>query len=95
MSNDIIDSFARIRVAFVAVNLKPPASINLASREDGMRFLSEVAQTNMLVFPGDSRLGALVEMADGAVFMECELMGMKVRWPASRFAMPDGSWRFA
>lgn len=91
--NDIFDAFARVRVAFKAANLNPPAAIHLPTREDGMRLLSVVAQQPFLVAT-PSRLGKPVELADGSVFMECELMGMKVRWPANRRAMPDGSWRF-
>ena len=91
--NDILDAFARVRLAFVAANLNPPAAIHLPTHEDGMRLLSVVAQQPFL-FVDPSRMGMPVETADGSVFMECELMGTKVRWPANRRAMPDGSWRF-
>lgn len=94
MSNDILDGFANVRRAFLAANLNPPASINLETHDDGMRMLSELAQTNLLLTAGSDLLGKPVEMADGSVFMECQVMGMKIRWPADRYAMPDGSWKF-
>lgn len=94
MNNDILDGLVRIRHSFLAANLNPPASINLETHEDGMKLLSSVAQSNLIFTPRDERLGKPVEMADGSIFMECELMGMKVRWPANKFASPDGSWSF-
>jgi hypothetical protein len=94
VSRDIFDAFAHIRRAFVAANLNPPAAINLATHDDGMRLLGAAAQSSLAVYPGDPRLGTPIELADGSVFMECELFGMKVRWPANRRATPDGSWSF-
>lgn len=90
---DILDNLARVRTAFIAARLNPPAAIYLGSNEDGMRLLSAVAKHPMFMAP-PSRYGCPVEFADGSVFMECELMGMRVRWPANRRARPDGSWSY-
>lgn len=93
MTGDIIDAFALVRHAFRAANLQPPTAIHLASHDEGMRFLRAVAQKNLMLRPGDPLMGKPIEMADGSVFMEAEVLGMKVRWPANKWAMPDGTWR--
>lgn len=92
MGEDILDNFARLRIAFQAANMEPPASINLASHDEGMRFLSAIARTNFSYQVGSELLGKPLRMADGSTVMEMQLMGIKVRWPADRIAMPDGSW---
>lgn len=93
---DILDGIARIRVAFLAANLNPPTTILLESHEEGVRFLSAVRQTTQWsAVIGSPDLGLPVEMADGSVWMEVEVMGIKVRWPANRIATPDGSWSYA
>jgi hypothetical protein len=97
MSDDIIDAIARFRVAFLREDFKPPVAIMLASHDEGMRLISylngPLAKHTYVL--GDRTLGRPVEMADGSVVMEIEIMGMKVRWPANKYALPDGSWKFA
>lgn len=96
MSDDIIDAIAKFRVAFLRENLKPPTAILLASHDEGMRIVSHLQQGMRWQYTlGDKALGTPVEMADGSVCMELEIMGMKVRWPANKYAMPDGSWKFS
>lgn len=93
---DILDGIAKMRCAFLAANLKPPSTILLESHEEGMRFLTEMRQEcNWVAMAGDPALGQPIEMADGSVWMEIKVMGVAVRWPATRYAMPDGSWRHA
>lgn len=93
---DIMDSLARIRIAFLSINLKPPTAIFLESHEEGMRFLDAIRQTDQLVYRvGGPSLGLATEMADGSIWMSVEVMGIAVRWPANRIAMPDGSWQHA
>ena len=96
MSDDIVDAIARFRVAFLRENMKPPTTILLGSHDEGMRLLSYLRDSStwsMVV--GDPRFGKPVEMADGSVYMEMNIMGMAVRWPANRYALPDGSWAYA
>ena len=93
---DILDGLARMRVAFLAANLKPPAVVLLDSHEEGTRFLSAIRQSNVwTAVVGSPDLGRPMEMADGSIWMEIEVMGMKVRWPANRYAHRDGSWSYA
>ena len=94
MSRDILDALAALRAAFIRERINPPSAIHLPTHEDGMRFLAGVAQMNIFVCAGDSRLGKPVETADGGVYMEVEVFGMAVRWPANRYATPDGKWSY-
>ncbi len=93
---DVMDGMARIRVAFLAAGLEPPTTILLGTHEDGMCFLSAVRQqVRWVAVAGSPDLGRVVEMADGSAWMECKVMGIAVRWPANRYARPDGSWSHA
>lgn len=90
---DIVDAIAAFRVAFLRENMKPPSVILLESHDEGMRLLSYLRDSSNWTATLDSgMLGKPVEMADGSVYMEIELMGMKVRWPANRYATKEGTW---
>lgn len=92
---DIMDALASVRYAFRRANLEAPTTLLLANRDEGMRFLGavrgQVRWSDKLV---SVPLGSPVEMADGSMWMEMEVMGMKVRWPADRIATPDGRWGY-
>ena len=92
--NNILDAIYTARVAFLRANLSPPAAIILASREDGMRFLSAVKQDNIIDSALRSPYYNPVEHPDGSVWMEVEAVGMKIRWPANRRAMETGGYRY-
>ena len=93
---DILDAIATTRHAFMAANLAAPTAILLGSHEEGMRFLSAVRQEERwIAVAGDPSLGRVVEMADGSAWMEVKVMGIAIRWPANRVAMPAGTWRYA
>ncbi len=95
-AHDIVDAIARFRVAFLRENMKPPEVILLADHREGMRLLSYLRDSSTWsVNVGSPLLGKPIEMADGSVYMEIELTGMKVRWPANRYAMSYGSWSYA
>lgn len=94
--SDVLDGLAQVRATFMRANLKPPTVILLESHEEGMRFLSEIRQTSAWVaVVGSPDLGRVIEMADGSAWMECKVMGIAVRWPANRVALPDGGWSYA
>ena len=93
---DVIDGIAEMCVSFRREGLKPPTAILLGSPEEGKRFLSAIRQTQQwIAIVGDPSLGKPIEMADGSVWMECSVGGVAVRWPAVKWAKPDGSWSFA
>lgn len=90
---DIVDAIASFRVAFLREGMKPPSVIILQDHSEGMRLLTYLRDTSTWSATFESGLlGKPVEMADGSVYMEIELMGMKVRWPANVYATADGSW---
>jgi hypothetical protein len=93
--SDIFDGLARVRHTFLRENLKPPTVLLLGSHEEGMRFLSNIRQSdNWVAVAGSPDLGHVMEMANGSAYMQLEVMGMKVRWPANRLATPDGRWSY-
>lgn len=93
--SDILDGLAQVRIAFKRANLEAPTVMLLGSHEQGMRFLSEIRQSNHWVaVAGSPDLGRVIEMADGSAWMECKVMDIAVRWPANRVAMPNGEWAF-
>ena len=93
---DILDGLAQVRSTFQRHDLKPPTVMLLESHEEGMRFLCEIRQNSRwIAMVGSPELGRVVEMADGSAWMECKVMDIAVRWPANRYAMPDGSWSYA
>ena len=94
LDTDIFDGIARIRHEFLRANLKPPTVILLESHEEGMRMLSAIRQRgDWIAVVGSADLGHERQMSDGSVWMEIKVMGIAIRWPANRMAMPDGTWR--
>ena len=94
--SDVLDGLAQVRATFMRAQLKPPTVMLLESHDEGMRFLSAIRQTDRWVaVVGSAELGRVVEMADGSAWMECKVMDIAVRWPANRFATPDGKWSYA
>ena len=91
---DILDALYTVRAAFLRANLSPPDAIILASHDDGMRFLSAVKQDNIIYCDSRSPYGNRVTHPNGAVWMEFEAVGMKIRWPANRRAMETGGYRY-
>lgn len=90
---DIIDGLAKLRHEFLALNIKPPAAVLLEDHDEGMKVLHQVHQMNHLVIPlGSERGGKVIEHPDGSVWMEIELFGMKIRWPAMKLAKPEGGY---
>jgi hypothetical protein len=96
MAKDILDALARMRNEFQSIGLKPPAVLMLESHRDGIAFLSEIRQScTWTAEIGSPDLGSPIELADGSVWMEIHVMGFIVRWPANKYAMPNGRWAYA
>lgn len=91
---DIIDAIAEFRVACERAGFKPPSVILLDDVEEGRKLMCELMATNAQRFvtlaPGE--FGKPIEHPDGSVWMEIEIVGMKVRWPARQFALPGGGY---
>lgn len=92
MSNDILDALYGVRVAFVAAGLEPPAAICLKSHDDGMRLLSAIRDCGVMIYSAPDRNYKPVEHPDGSIWMEAEFAGMKIHWPANRWAMEAGGY---
>ena len=90
MDTDILEAFITIRRAFQGCNLEVPEAVILKSHEEGMRLLASIHQNNLHFTPG--KIGKPIEHPDGSVWMEMEVVGIKVRWLAMKFANPDGGY---
>jgi hypothetical protein len=86
---DIFDAIALSREAFMGAGLDAPTVILLGTHDQGMLFLLAMRQKNQHLFNVGSS-----ELADGSKWMECEVLGIAVRWPANRVATKDGSWSY-
>lgn len=91
--HDIIDAIANISHRFRSANLEPPAVVLLKDHEQGMRLLHALHQMPYITVPmGSDRGGKVTEHPDGSVWMEVEVYGMKLRWPAKQLAKPEGGF---
>lgn len=90
---DLIDVLARIAHDFRSLGLEAPDAILLKDHEQGMRLLHALHQMEHIIAPmGSERGGKVIEHPDGSVWMQAEVYGMKVRWPAMRMAKPGGGY---
>lgn len=89
---DIFDEIARFRTAFIANHLSPPDVIILKTRDDGLKLIHAIAKQDRFYVPTDFLKEVM--HPDGSVYMEFELVGAKIRYPANRQAMEDGSYKF-
>lgn len=93
MSRDIIDALMRISHEFKSLDMEVPEAILLKNHDQGMRLLGALHQMSYMMIPFDSeRGGKAIEHPDGSVWMQAEVYGMKVRWPAKKLARPDGGY---
>lgn len=76
------------RRAFVRAGLDAPTAIILSNRDDGMALLSSVSND----LPADTAAPRPVEHPDGSVWMEVTIIGIAVRWPASKKAVQSGGF---
>jgi hypothetical protein len=72
----IIEAIRTLNHEFRIAGLKPPAAIELASRDDGDR-LRMMAPRDLV---GDSRF-VKVDAQTGLLANECQICGTVVRWP--------------
>lgn len=92
MSDDFLSLLMKIRMVFISQNIKPPTAILLADNEQGMKLLSLLAGKNLVFQPG--QYGTPIEHSDGSIWMELDLFGMKIHWPAKSYALHDGSFKW-
>jgi hypothetical protein len=92
MDNNIFDALHGVRLAFKRADLEAPAAIVLKTHEDGMRFLSALRDSGMMVYTAPHYAYKPVEHPDGSIWMEAEFAGMKIHWPANRYATQAGGY---
>ena len=89
---DFFDSLYSIRQNFMAAGLDPPQAIILKSHDDGMKFLSKIRDSGMMLYQIPDRAYKPGEHPDGSMWMEAEFAGMKIHWPANRYATQAGGY---
>ncbi len=87
----IFDAFLRIRHEFQRAHMKVPSIIILEDHDEGMRLLGVVHKHLLVYMPKPPEP---IHHPDGSVYMEVEVVGIKVRWPANRIALQSGGYRF-
>jgi hypothetical protein len=95
--DDVVDAIARIGVEFARLDLAVPAAILLKDHDQGTRLLAQLNRRfELTVSAGSDRrgwpVGWPVEHPDGSVWMEVEVFGIKVRWPAMKLAKREGGY---
>lgn len=88
---DILDSLYAARTAFLAADLSAPAAIVLATHDDGIRFLQAI-NAAAIRYTAPNQHSKPVEHPDGSIWMGAEFAGMKIHWPANRYAMEAGGY---
>lgn len=89
---DVFDALYRVRVAFKAAGLEPPSDIVLKTHDDGMRFLSAIRDAPGMMYTVPSQHYKPIEHPDGSIWMQAEFAGMKIHWPANRYATQAGGY---
>jgi hypothetical protein len=92
MSEDFFDALHTIRATFKRAGLEAPQAIILASHEEGMRFLSAIRDSGMMFYKMPDAAYKTVEHPDGSMWMQAEFAGMKIHWPANRYATQAGGY---
>ena len=89
--SDFIQAVTRIVHEFRVAGLEVPDCILLKSHDEGMRLLAQLQKNPYLVYrAGDSAFGKPIEHPDGTCWMQVEVYGVKIRWPAMKMMVPKG-----
>lgn len=91
----MIDALLRLRWAFEALDLGPPAAIHLRKAEEGRRFEMWLMTQKSLLNYISSAPGARVVAFDGNLWRYVEICGVHIRWPARYDALEGGGIRIA
>lgn len=82
--HDLFDAILRLHHAFLASGLRPPAVIELATWEDGMRLMAHVRPR----YSDRFRRGLYGSHGDAGAITEVDISGITVRWPQKRWQRP-------
>jgi hypothetical protein len=86
MADVIFDALYRLSAAFQQEGFDRPEAILLPTNEQGMRFISWLHHHHGDVIHPPRPWSD----DDDKVWMEVELFGLKIRWPAREYIYPDG-----
>jgi aminoglycoside/choline kinase family phosphotransferase len=90
---DFVEAVGRCVHTFKAAGFAAPDCILLKDHEQGIRMLSELRNMEMMTYrAGDPRMGKVIEHPDGTCWMQAEVYGVKIRWPAVKMALPEGGY---
>jgi hypothetical protein len=90
---DFIEAVGRCVHTFKAAGFEPPDCILLKNHEQGIRMLTQLREMPTMVYrAGDPRMGKVIEHPDGSCWMQVEVYGVKIRWPAVKMALPKGGY---
>lgn len=90
--NEILDAVLRLQRAFKMHDMDAPEVLILKTREAGLRLEHFLASKNVVDMPQER--AKPVEHPDGSVYMEMEIAGMKVRYPANRVAISHAHYEW-
>ena len=90
----ILDAIEVLSQAFRSGALQPPAMLTLADAEQGRHLVLAIKQQlgRAVRLPDDAVLPTID--ADGSTWIEAQVRGILVRWPATRGATPGGQLRW-
>ena len=96
MMMDLMRITRELQDEFRFLGIPEPVAIVMSSFEDGMKLLSAAIAGGRLVY--DPARGvpnaSIVEGENGAVYAMMKVGDLEIRWPAKRFALPSGGWRW-
>jgi len=94
----ILNGIQAITREFKRIGLEQPEVILLRSHEEGLKFhaslIYEMGGPSHFVIDHGKQGPTVVEHPDGSVWIECKVIGTKVRWPAQRLALEDGGFKW-
>lgn len=92
---DFLDALYRMVHEFRKHGFEPPKIIVLKTHEDGMRLLHAISQQDCMVFqnpaPGRSSYGQPITDGNGETWIDLELIGVFIQFPAVPYKTHAGS----
>lgn len=88
----IFEVVDRLAHGFKSLGLEVPDCVLLKSHDEGMQLISMLHHQRLFYTAGDPRFGKPIEHPDGSCWMQAEIYGIKIRWPAMKMSLPKGRY---